>query len=86
MNPPVGDAWPQGWWGSARRRDSPNFGPRPAGVRVDLAVIHAIVCEHGGAVMVKTCPGAGSAFEVILPAAPATALPARPPSPRPVAQ
>ena len=59
---------------------------RGRGTGLGLAVIHAIVCEHGGAVMVKTCPGAGSAFEVILPAAPATALPARPPSPRPVAQ
>ena len=34
--------WNQGWYRFARRLDSPNFGPRPAGVVVDLVVIHSI--------------------------------------------
>ena len=57
------------------------------GTGLGLAVIHAIVCEHGGAILVKTCSGAGSAFEVILPAAP-TVMPtvAELPAPPPLAQ
>jgi N-acetyl-anhydromuramyl-L-alanine amidase AmpD len=34
--------WHDGWYRFARRLDSPNFGPRPAGVAIDLIVIHSI--------------------------------------------
>ena len=39
--------WDQGWWAHARRVDSPNFGPRPEGVEVSLAVIHSISLPPG---------------------------------------
>ena len=35
-------AWNKGWWAQAQHLPSPNFGARPAGVAVDLAVIHSI--------------------------------------------
>ena len=44
-------AWSAGWWREARRCESPNFGPRPAGVAVDLALVHSISLppgEYGG--------------------------------------
>jgi len=34
--------WDQGWYRFARRLDSPNFGARPAGIAIDLVVIHSI--------------------------------------------
>ena len=43
--------WSQGWWRGARRCPSPNFGPRPPGASIDLAVIHSISLppgEYGG--------------------------------------
>jgi AmpD protein len=43
--------WNAGWWWRARACPSPNFGPRPAGSTVDLAVIHSISLppgEYGG--------------------------------------
>ena len=44
------NAWQNGWWAHARQLPSPNFGPRPAGMAVDLAVIHSISLppEHYG--------------------------------------
>lgn len=39
--------WRDGWWSAARRIDSPNFGPRPAGEPVTLAVIHSISLPPG---------------------------------------
>ncbi len=47
----VGEAWADGWWSAARRCDSPNFGPRPEGSAVSLALIHSISLppgEYGG--------------------------------------
>jgi AmpD protein len=48
----AGDAaWHKGWWSAACRVDSPNFGPRPAGSSVTLALIHSISLppgEYGG--------------------------------------
>ena len=44
-------AWQGGWLQSARRIDSPNYGPRPAGVAIDLVVLHSISLppgEYGG--------------------------------------
>jgi len=44
-------AWDGGWWRAARRVDSPNHGPRPAGIDISLALIHSISLppgEYGG--------------------------------------
>lgn len=44
-------AWQQGWFSHARAIASPNFGPRPAGTQVNLAVVHSISLppgEYGG--------------------------------------
>ena len=43
--------WVDGWWREASRVPSPNFGPRPAGARVDVVVLHSISLppgEYGG--------------------------------------
>ena len=40
-------AWRDGWWSTARRCDSPNFGARPAGVAVELAIVHSISLPPG---------------------------------------
>ena len=43
--------WSDGWLRDARAVPSPNFGPRPAGTAVSLAVIHSISLppgEYGG--------------------------------------
>src|ERR1700712_1204227 len=43
--------WHDGWLDGVRRCESPNFGPRPAGVAIDLVVIHSISLppgEYGG--------------------------------------
>ncbi|CAN5439375.1 1,6-anhydro-N-acetylmuramyl-L-alanine amidase AmpD [soil metagenome] len=39
--------WSNGWFDAAERHESPNFGPRPPGIRVDLAVIHSISLPPG---------------------------------------
>lgn len=44
---PSGPLWHQGWYRFARRLDSPNFGPRPDGTRVDLVVLHSISLPPG---------------------------------------
>jgi AmpD protein len=36
-----------GWWTGARRLPSPNFGPRPGGTAVTLAVVHSISLPPG---------------------------------------
>lgn len=50
--PSLHAAWSDdGWWPSARRIDSPNEGPRPAGAAVELVVLHSISLppgEYGG--------------------------------------
>lgn len=40
-------AWDKGWYRAARRLDSPNFGPRPPGVAVDLVLLHSISLPPG---------------------------------------
>jgi N-acetyl-anhydromuramyl-L-alanine amidase AmpD len=40
-------AWAQGWYREARRLDSPNCGPRPKGMAVDLVVLHSISLPPG---------------------------------------
>lgn len=42
-----GGVWSGGWCSHARRVDSPNFGPRPAGSLVELAVVHSISLPPG---------------------------------------
>jgi AmpD protein len=39
--------WQGGWYRFARRLDSPNFGPRPAGAAIDLVVVHSISLPPG---------------------------------------
>jgi AmpD protein len=39
--------WTQGWWCHARRVRSPNFGPRPEGAQVSLAIVHSISLPPG---------------------------------------
>jgi len=39
--------WRQGWYRFARHLPSPNFGPRPEGVSVDLLVLHSISLPPG---------------------------------------
>jgi AmpD protein len=43
--------WHDGWWQGARTCPSPNFGPRPEGMEIDLVVLHSISLppgEYGG--------------------------------------
>lgn len=39
--------WREGWWQRAKRVRSPNFGPRPAGSAVTLAIVHSISLPPG---------------------------------------
>lgn len=39
--------WHEGWWDGARRVASPNFGPRPAGEAITLAIVHSISLPPG---------------------------------------
>jgi AmpD protein len=39
--------WQNGWYSPAKRLDSPNFGPRPAGACIDLLVVHSISLPPG---------------------------------------
>jgi AmpD protein len=48
MSTPMPEAlWPDGWCPQARRIDSPNFGPRPSGTAITLALIHSISLPPG---------------------------------------
>ena len=44
---PNSPRWQQGWLSTARHLPSPNFGPRPAGMPVDLVVVHSISLPPG---------------------------------------
>jgi AmpD protein len=39
--------WEAGWWSPARRVPSPNFGGRPAGAAITLAIVHSISLPPG---------------------------------------
>ena len=39
--------WRQGWWSGAARCSSPNCGPRPDGMAVELVVLHSISLPPG---------------------------------------
>ena len=41
------NAWKDGWYPSAQRLPSPNFGPRPPGATIDLIVLHSISLPPG---------------------------------------
>ena len=45
--PPPSGPWSAGWYGRARALPSPNFGPRPAGTAIDLAIVHSISLPPG---------------------------------------
>lgn len=40
-------AWRRGWWRDAAHIPSPNFGPRPPGAEISLAVLHSISLPPG---------------------------------------
>jgi AmpD protein len=44
---PRREVWREGWWAGARAVASPNFGPRPAGAAITLAVVHSISLPPG---------------------------------------
>ncbi len=48
------------------------------GSGMGLAVVHGIVSDHKGVITVRTSPGEGSAFRVLLPRLPQNALAAKP--------
>jgi AmpD protein len=41
------DLWRRGWYRFARPCASPNFGPRPSGIVIDLVVLHSISLPPG---------------------------------------
>lgn len=47
MTEPGAGTWDGGWLRAARRLDTPNFGPRPAGACIDLLVVHSISLPPG---------------------------------------
>jgi signal transduction histidine kinase len=53
---------------------SASSGGGPRGTGLGLALVRAIAHGHGGEVLVRSAPGAGSKFEIVLPAA--SAVPA----------
>jgi signal transduction histidine kinase len=52
------------------RMFEPFFTSRPEGNGLGLATVREIVLQHGGALKVRSAPGAGTRFEIWLPCAP----------------
>jgi PAS domain S-box-containing protein len=48
----------------------PYFTTRPGGTGLGLAVVHSIVARHGGRIQLRSEPGKGTAFTILLPATP----------------
>ncbi len=44
---PRREVWRDGWWAGAQGVVSPNFGPRPPGTAITLAVVHSISLPPG---------------------------------------
>lgn len=44
---PAAPLWLDGWWGGARRVESPNCGERPAATSIDLVIVHSISLPPG---------------------------------------
>jgi signal transduction histidine kinase len=59
----------------------PFFTTRPTGNGLGLATVRDIIREHGGALNVQSQPGDGSRFEIWLPKASSSSVPAAAPSP-----
>lgn len=58
------------------RTSSSRGGPSGRGTGLGLALVRAVATGHGGDVSVRSVAGAGSTFELVLPAFPAPATPA----------
>lgn len=60
------------------RTSAGSGGPGGRGTGLGLALVRAVATGHGGDVSVRSALGAGSTFEIVLPAAPTSAAPATP--------
>jgi two-component system sensor histidine kinase AtoS len=49
---------------------NPFFTTKPAGTGLGLAITHKIVEDHGGAISVRSAPGEGASFVILLPLLP----------------
>jgi signal transduction histidine kinase len=54
-------------------RANPQRSTEAGGFGLGLALVQAIATAHGGSVQVRSTPGRGAAFEIILPVSPAPA-------------